>query len=233
MNSASTTVVDPGRRARQADEQNAPRLGFLELRRGLKRALDTFGAGGFLLLFLPLLLGIAVLALIVQGRPLLYGHKRIGKGGRAFKCYKFRTMATDGDQMLAAHLRENPQARREWELTRKLKDDPRVTPLGRAMRKLSIDELPQFLNVLVGDMSLVGPRPIVEAELPHYGAHSYAYCSVRPGITGLWQVSGRSNTSYDLRVRLDVEYVESWTLKRDFLILAKTVPVVLSSEGSC
>ncbi len=163
---------------------------------------------------------------------MIYGHTRLGKGGRAFKCFKFRTMARDGDAVLSEHLAQNPQARREWETTRKLKDDPRITPLGRTMRKLSVDELPQFINVLVGDMSLVGPRPIVEAERDHYGTHIEAYYSIRPGITGAWQVSGRSNTSYDGRVRMDVDYVSSWSFKKDLVILAKTVPAVLSSEGS-
>ena len=135
--------------------------------------------------------------------------------------------------MLADHFERNPQARLEWENTRKLKDDPRVTPLGRTLRKLSVDELPQFLNVLRGEMSLVGPRPIVEAETRFYGPQVDAYFSVRPGITGLWQVSGRSNTSYEERVGMDVDYVASWTLRKDLAILARTIPAVLSSDGSC
>jgi exopolysaccharide production protein ExoY len=187
----------------------------------------------FLILFAPLLLGVAALMLVAQGRPLLYGHTRVGKGGRKFKCYKFRTMVTDGDKVLAAYLSENAVARREWETARKLKNDPRVTRLGALMRKLSIDELPQFLNVLSGEMSLVGPRPIVESEMRYYGPHVETYFSVSPGVTGVWQVSGRSNTTYEHRVALDVDYVSTWSLKKDLLILAKTVPAVLSSDGSC
>jgi exopolysaccharide production protein ExoY len=231
MESSPTSVVD-GRRFNSAGALRFPQSAS-DLQRGAKRALDVVGASAFLILFFPLLLGVAALALAIQGRPLIYGHARIGKGGRVFKCYKFRTMVADGDAVLAAHLARNPQARREWESTRKLRDDPRVTPLGHTLRKLSVYELPQFLNVLLGDMSLVGPRPIVEAETAHYGAHIEAYYSIRPGITGAWQVNGRSNTSYDGRVRMDLDYVESWTLKKDLLILAKTVPAVLSSDGSC
>jgi exopolysaccharide production protein ExoY len=204
-----------------------------EIQRAFKRVLDVMGASAFLLVFLPLLLGVMALMLILQGRPLFYGHARVGKDGRPFRCFKFRTMAKDGDRALASHLAQNPVARREWETTRKLRDDPRVTPIGRTLRKLSVDELPQFINVLRGEMSLVGPRPIVEAESRHYGPHFDVYCSVRPGITGLWQVSGRSNTSYERRVRLDVDYVDSWSLGKDIVILARTVPAVLSSDGSC
>lgn len=203
-----------------------------DIQRGAKRALDVVGASTFLILFSPLLIGVALLALAMQGRPLIYGHQRVGKGGRAFKCFKFRTMVHDGDAVLAEHLAQNALARSEWESTRKLKDDPRITPLGRTLRKLSVDELPQFFNVLAGNMSLVGPRPIVEAEADYYGAHIDAYYSIRPGITGAWQVSGRSDTSYDGRVRLDVDYIESWSLKKDLVILAKTVPAVLNSDGS-
>jgi exopolysaccharide production protein ExoY len=210
-----------------------PRAGVLDRQQRAKRALDILGAITFLILFCPLLIGVALLALAIQGRPILYGHRRIGKGGRSFRCYKFRTMVTDGDRVLALHLAQNSQARREWESTQKLKDDPRVTPLGRTLRKLSVDELPQFLNVLFGDMSLVGPRPIVESETRYYGPYVDTYYSVRPGITGAWQVNGRSSTSYERRVSMDVEYVTSWTLKKDLMILAKTVPVVLTSEGSC
>lgn len=232
MDSSSSTVLDDRRSGLEISRSSPQRSTASEFHRGAKRALDVVGATTFLVLFSPLLLGVAALALAVQGRPLLYGHARIGKGGRTFKCYKFRTMVKDGDRVLAAHLEQNPQARREWASTRKLTDDPRITRLGQTLRKLSADELPQFLNVLFGDMSLVGPRPIVESETSFYGTQIDAYYSVRPGITGIWQVSGRSNTSYEQRVRMDVDYVVSWTFRRDLMILAKTVPVVLSSEGS-
>jgi exopolysaccharide production protein ExoY len=197
-----------------------------------KRSLDVVGALSFLILFAPLLAGIALLALAAQGRPVLFGHRRIGKNGETFLCFKFRTMVKNAARVLDEHLATNPAARGEWEAAHKLKDDPRVTPLGRVMRKLSIDELPQFFNVLRGDMSLVGPRPIVPAETRFYGPHIAEYHSVRPGITGLWQVSGRSNVSYDRRVELDVEYARDLSFRKDIIILVKTIPAVLSSEGS-
>lgn len=197
-----------------------------------KRSFDVVAALSFLILFAPLLAGIALLALAAQGRPVFFGHRRIGKNGETFLCYKFRTMVQNAGWVLDEHLATNPTARREWQAAQKLKDDPRVTPLGRIMRKLSLDELPQFVNVLRGDMSLVGPRPIVPAEARFYGPHIAEYHSVRPGITGLWQVSGRSNMSYERRVELDVEYARGLSIRKDIAILVKTIPVVLSSEGS-
>ena len=233
MKSYSTSVALERREDAQVRPTASRDPSVSELQLGAKRVLDVIGASTFLLLFSPLLIGVAALVLASQGWPLIYGHKRLGKGGRSFRCFKFRTMVKDGDAVLAAHLAQNAAARREWEESRKLKDDPRVTPLGRTLRKLSVDELPQFINVLIGDMSLVGPRPIVEAETAHYGAHIDAYYKIRPGITGAWQVNGRSNVSYDGRVRMDVEYAETWTLGKDLVILAKTVPAVLTSNGSC
>jgi exopolysaccharide production protein ExoY len=200
---------------------------------GLKRLFDV-NLSLFLLIFLlPLLLGITLLLLVTQGRPILFSHGRIGKNGVPFKCLKFRTMANDAGRLLDTYLAANPAARREWEAAQKLKLDPRVTPIGRVLRKLSFDELPQLLNVIRGDMSLVGPRPIVSSEARFYGPYISAYHSVRPGITGPWQVSGRSNTSYAQRVQLDVDYLQGWSLAKDFAILAKTLPAVLTSNGSC
>ena len=204
----------------------------LQLRLSAKRAIDLSGAIAFLLLFAPFMLVVALLALAFQGRPILFAQKRLGKNGAPFPCFKFRTMAPDGQRVLDEHLAANPAARREWAATQKLTNDPRITPLGHVMRKLSVDELPQFINVVRGEMSLVGPRPIVASEIRFYGQHIDAYQSVRPGITGPWQVGGRSNTSYARRVQLDVEYVRDWSLTKDMLILAKTVPAVLSSDGS-
>ena len=203
------------------------------LQKTMKRALDVSAALVFLVLFSPLLLGVAALLLVAQGRPILFKHKRIGRNGEVFECLKFRTMVNDAARVLQQHLAVNPWARHEWETTQKLKYDPRVTPLGQVMRKLSVDELPQFLNVVMGQMSLVGPRPIVSAEARFYGSHIGAYYSVRPGITGPWQVGGRSNASYDRRVQLDVDYAHNWSLGRDIAILVKTVPAVLSQDGSC
>lgn len=197
-----------------------------------KRSLDVSVAIAFLILFSPLLVGVVLLVLAAEGRPVFFGHRRVGRNGRSFTCYKFRTMVKNPSDVLEAHLAANPAACREWEVAQKLKDDPRVTALGRVMRKLSVDELPQFLNVLRGDMSLVGPRPIVSAEARFYGHHIADYCSVRPGITGLWQVNGRSNTSYDRRVALDVEYARGWSISKDVIILVKTIPAVLLSDGS-
>jgi exopolysaccharide production protein ExoY len=202
------------------------------VQKALKRTLDIGGALAFLILFSPLLMGVALLLLIAQGRPILFKHKRVGRNGEAFECFKFRTMVRDAGRVLEDHLAANAAARREWESSQKLKDDPRVTPLGQVMRKLSVDELPQFLNVAIGQMSLVGPRPIVPSEARFYGSHIGAYYSVRPGVTGPWQVGGRSNVSYDRRVELDVDYAHNWSLGRDIAILLKTVPAVLSRDGS-
>ena len=153
-----------------------------------------------------MLILVALTIWVADGRPVIYRHRRIGRDGAAFDCLKFRTMARDADRALAAHLARSPAARAEWEATRKLRDDPRILGgLGRFLRRTSLDELPQILNVLRGEMSLVGPRPIVREELVHYGGQSRWYLAVRPGVTGPWQVGGRSDTSYATRVRLDVQ----------------------------
>lgn len=197
-----------------------------------KRVLDATAAICLLVALAPLLVLIAA-AIRMQGGPILYGHRRLGRGLREFRCLKFRTMRTDGDEVLARLLETDPAARREWRETRKLRNDPRVTPLGRLLRRTSLDELPQLFNVLRGEMSLVGPRPVVREELDqHYGVAAAAYALVRPGITGLWQVSGRSDTSYRTRVALDTEYVMTMSLKRDASILLRTVAVVLLRRGA-
>ncbi len=196
-----------------------------------KRSFDVATALGILLVFLPVL-AIIGLALLVQGRPLLIRHKRIGRGGELFPCLKFRTMVVNGDEVLQRHLASDLAARAEWLSSQKLKDDPRVTALGRVLRKSSLDELPQLLNVLRGEMSLVGPRPIVPAEAVHYGVHIEKYHAVRPGLTGAWQVSGRSDVSYNQRVSLDCHYVETRNFRRDVGIMLMTIPAVLKSKGS-
>lgn len=185
-----------------------------------------------LLFFLPLFILIGGLMLIGEGRPLFFGHERVGKGGKRFRCLKFRTMALDADKRLAALLAEDPDARAQWETHRKLYDDPRITCLGELLRKSSLDELPQFWNVLRGDMALVGPRPIVEDEARHYGEHYADYLSVKPGLTGIWQVSGRSDVRYADRVALDVDYIRNRSFLGDLGIMAKTVRVVLSRTGA-
>jgi len=183
-------------------------------------------------LLLPAMLLIALVLFVQDGPPILFRHRRIGRGGREFYCLKFRTMKRNADQRLRELLENSQAARLEWQRTRKLKNDPRITRFGRFLRRASLDELPQFINVLRGEMSLVGPRPIVSAEIPHYGdAYAY-YTAVKPGITGLWQINGRNDTSYSERVRFDVQYARTGTLKTDVIILIKTVAVVLLGHGS-
>ncbi len=168
-----------------------------------------------------------------DGAPLLFGHYRVGQRGQLFRCMKFRTMRQRSDVLLAELLAHDPQARAEWERDRKLRDDPRVSPIGRMLRKTSLDELPQLFNVLLGQMHLVGPRPVVVQEVPRYGEHKGHYLSVKPGMTGLWQVSGRNNTSYAERVRFDAHYVETRSAWADLAILARTAKVLVTREGAC
>jgi Undecaprenyl-phosphate galactose phosphotransferase WbaP len=217
------------------------RLSGLEVRNGLllatlqrlKRALDVTVAVGALCATLPLLLLTALLVKVLDGGPVLYGQTRIGLHGRRFRAWKFRTMRADGDALLGDWLRLNPAAREEWERTHKLRRDPRVTRLGRLLRSTSIDELPQIWNVLRGDMSIVGPRPIVEGEIRGYGNVFRLYTTVKPGITGLWQVSGRTNVSFTDRVLLDQFYIRHWSPWLDVYILAKTVVALVKREGAC
>jgi len=196
-----------------------------------KRLLDFVGSALIILAAAPLLAFIA-LAVRRDGGPVLFGHMRVGRDGKLFRCLKFRSMVTDSERRLSDHLRQDESARREWETTFKLKNDPRITAVGRFLRRTSLDELPQLFNVLRGEMSLVGPRPVVKAELERYGVHQITYTSVRPGMTGLWQVSGRSDTSYAQRVRLDVDYVSQQSFRTDISILVRTVAVVAASRGA-
>jgi exopolysaccharide production protein ExoY len=198
----------------------------------IKRSFDIVGSLAGLALLSPLFLMVALLVKLSDNWPIFYGHKRIGRGGRIFSCLKFRTMVPDGERVLAAYLATNPEANAEWIATRKLKNDPRVTRVGQVLRKLSLDELPQILNILQGDMSLVGPRPVVRDELEIYGSAAVYYLKSRPGLTGLWQVSGRNDVSYDTRVAFDRHYVENWSLSEDIRIIFKTVPAVWMSRGS-
>jgi Undecaprenyl-phosphate galactose phosphotransferase WbaP len=197
-----------------------------------KRALDIIGAGLGLVLLSPLFL-IVALMLRADGGPAFFAHQRVGRGGKLFGCLKFRSMVIDSQTRLEALLASDPAARAEWEATRKLKNDPRITPIGRFLRSTSLDELPQLINVLRGEMSLVGPRPVQEAEIDrYYGASAAHYMAVRPGITGLWQVSGRSETSYESRVALDVAYVSRPSLLADLSILLRTPVAVVSRRGA-
>ena len=202
------------------------------MRPALKRAMDILGAGALLLLVLPAFLVIAALVRM-DGGKVFYAHERVGRGGRLFGCLKFRSMVVDSDRRLAELLERDPAARAEWEATRKLKNVPRVTWVGRFLRASSLDELPQLVNVLKGEMSLVGPRPVQASELAaFYGAAAQHYMSVRPGITGPWQVSGRSDTSYAQRVALDVAYVSHPSIIEDVRILLRTPMAVLARRGA-
>jgi exopolysaccharide production protein ExoY len=195
-----------------------------------KRAIDVALAGLLLFLCAPIMLLLAAAIRLLMGGPVVFGHKRIGYGGRAFVCYKFRTMAGNAQELLERYLAANPAAAQEWQATRKLSNDPRVTALGRILRKSSLDELPQLLNVLRGDMSLIGPRPIVPDEMAHYGRHAAAYLCARPGITGVWQTNGRSSVSYRARVACDRYYARRWSLGLDLKLLLKTIPAVLKFD---
>ncbi|WP_025662511.1 sugar transferase [Rhizobium sp. IBUN] len=199
---------------------------------GVKYAIDATIASIGLFVLAPMILMLVAILLIVQGRPIFIAHRRIGRYGVMFPCLKFRTMVKNADEVLRRHLAANPSLRAEWNATRKLRDDPRVTPLGAFLRKSSVDEIPQLFNVIRGQMSLVGPRPIVASEAELYGSYYADYIRVRPGVTGLWQVSGRSDTSYNERVQLDVRYVEEQSVLGDMSIMLKTIPAVLRSRGS-
>lgn len=203
----------------------------MELERMMKLGLDFILAVLALVFLSPLLLAIAVYVKL-DGGPALYAQSRIGRGGRHFRCWKFRTMVVDAERQLEELLASDAAAAAEWAETQKLTSDPRVTAIGSLLRRTSLDELPQLLNILHGDMSLVGPRPIIDAEVERYGDDIAAYCAVRPGVTGLWQVSGRSETSYARRVQLDVSYVKNWSLLRDLSILLRTIPAVLTRRGA-
>ncbi len=201
--------------------------------RFLKRAMDVVLSSLGIVILSPLLLIVALLVKVTSEGPIIYLQRRIGYKGRPFFVYKFRTMYKDADKRLNEILKNDPEKAREWEENRKLSDDPRITPLGKFLRRTSLDELPQLFNVLKGDMSLVGPRPVTKEEIDRfYGEDAQYYLMVRPGITGLWQVSGRSDTDYRFRIETDVWYVLNWSPWLDFMILAKTVWVVLSAKGA-
>ena len=205
---------------------------MLPLPRMMKRTMDIVASiiGGILLM--PLLFYIAVAVKMSSRGPILYGHDRIGKDGRHFKAWKFRSMFQNSSDVLEQYLDQHPILKEEWERDHKLKYDPRITRIGRFMRLTSIDELPQLWNVLRGEMSLVGPRPIVTAEIAKYGPYYGLYTMVTPGITGLWQVSGRNNTTYEERVQLDSYYVRNWSPWLDMYLLIRTIRIVLFADGA-
>ncbi len=203
----------------------------MSLERVCKRGLDVLGALLLALVFSPLIVGILI-TMLRSKESAIFAHKRVGRGGRDFNCLKFRTMVPNAEKLLAELLVEDPVRRAEWNRDQKLRDDPRATRLGRFLRRTSLDELPQIWNVLKNDMSLVGPRPVTREELLRYGRSKDVYVTVKPGITGLWQVSGRSNTDFRRRVAIDVCYVRNQGVLLDLWILAKTTVVVVGRRGA-
>jgi lipopolysaccharide/colanic/teichoic acid biosynthesis glycosyltransferase len=196
------------------------------------QTLDMAGALALVIFVAPLMLIVALLVKYHDGGSILFAHRRIGQNGKTFLCYKFRSMVVGADQVLANVLANDPEQRAEWLRDHKLRNDPRITPLGKFLRKSSLDELPQLLNVLRGEMSLVGPRPIVTDEAARYGHWLKYYNATKPGITGLWQVSGRNNVSYRRRVACDVLYARRQSLLLNLKIAILTIPAVLSQNGS-
>ena len=198
----------------------------------LKRAFDIAVVLAFLPLWGPLLLVLAIAVKCTSPGPVFFSHRRIRRGGSFFSMWKFRTMCVNSAEILEQHLAAHPAERLEWNRTHKLRRDPRITPLGRFLRRSSLDELPQVWNVLTGRMSLVGPRPIVAAEAVKYGSNFQYYLAIKPGLTGLWQASGRSTLSYSQRVDLDRYYAEHWSLWQDAKIILRTIPCVMNSDGA-
>jgi len=198
----------------------------------VKRAADIVISALALLFLMPFMLIVAAVIALDGNRTILFGHERVGRGGRTFLCLKYRTMFCDAEQRLEALLASDPQRAAEWAVHRKLDHDPRITPIGRFLRATSLDELPQLINVLRGDMSIVGPRPVTAEELLRYGICERAYKSVRPGITGPWQIGGRNDVSYGERVRLDDRYAREWTLWSDFVLIIRTPSAVLLQRGA-
>jgi len=200
--------------------------------RVIKRCCDV----GLVILAMPLILlilgAVSAAVMLTSPGPVFYSHRRIREGGAFFSMWKFRTMCVNSAEVLENYLAQHPQAQAEWNATHKLRKDPRITSFGSFLRRYSLDEVPQLWNVLMGQMSLVGPRPIVAAEVEKYGDCFDCYCRVKPGLTGLWQVSGRSTVSYDARVALDCDYVGHWSLTKDFVILLKTFSSVVNQDGA-
>lgn len=199
----------------------------------LKRLFDVIVCLLIIMLLFPLFIFVAVTLKVTDPGPVIFKHVRVGLRGGRFYCFKFRTMVVDAENVLQALLEDDPDIRAEWERSQKLIRDPRITRIGRFLRESSLDELPQLINILRGEMSLVGPRPIVPAEILHYGDRYGFYILARPGLTGLWQISGRSDCSYDKRVELDANYVSNWRFVTDIFILVQTMSTVVRRKGSC
>lgn len=200
--------------------------------RAIKRTFDILISLLAMPLLIPLFIIISLAIRLETQGAVIFAHERIGKNGKPFRCYKFRTMYRDAEEKLKELLESNEELRAEWEKNWKLKDDPRITVVGRILRKTSLDELPQILNVIKGEMSLIGPRPYLPREIKEIGENLAIISSIKPGITGLWQVSGRSNTGCDYRIKLDTWYVMNWSLWLDVAIIFKTIKVILKAEGA-
>lgn len=210
-----------------------PGLKFEERHLPVKRTFDIIFSVLVLFFAFPLFISLAILVRLSSKGPAIYAHERVGRAGKPFKCFKFRSMYPDADVRLKELLAKDPLLKAEWDQNHKLKNDPRITPIGRFIRKTSLDELPQFLNVLKGDLSVVGPRPVVQAEVvKHLKEKAPKILSIRPGLTGIWQVSGRSNTSYHERILLDEKYVDTHNFWLDLKLIAKTLPAMLASRGA-
>lgn len=204
-----------------------------KLEKATKRIVDVIASLFGMVALIPLTIGIYIANIIVGDKgPIFYTHERLGKDGKKFGMYKFRTMCVDADQKLKELLEKDEDARQEWEENRKLKNDPRITKVGKILRKTSLDEFPQFINVLKGDMSLVGPRAVVDDEIEKFGFLKNKVLSVKPGITGYWAANGRSNTTYEERVVMEAKYVDEFSIFMDIKILFKTVSTVLKKEGA-
>lgn len=201
---------------------------------GIKRLIDIIGAIIGIVLLIPTTILIYIVSVILKENDgsLFYSHKRIGKNGKYFKLYKFRSMCKDADDKLAKYLAENEEIRKEFKETQKLQNDPRITKIGNFLRKTSLDELPQMINILKGDMSIIGPRPIVDGEIDKYKDNKEKFLSVKPGLTGYWQVNGRSTTTYEERMKLELYYVDNQSLWLDMKIFFKTFVTVLKKEGA-
>lgn len=199
-----------------------------------KRIIDILGGVVGVILLIPVAIGVYIARKILKedDGPLFYEQLRYGKGGKQFRIYKFRSMCMNADKKLKEYLTQNEEARIEFEENHKLKNDPRITKIGNVLRKTSIDELPQLINVFKGDMSLIGPRPVVDGEIEKYGKNKEKFLSVRPGITGYWAANGRSDTSYDERIKMELYYVDNISFKLDVKIFFKTILSVIKKEGA-
>lgn len=225
--------VEAGRVVSTWTDSKPPAIGLDKAHSSVaKRTMDVVIALGVMVFVLPLMAVIALLIKLTDPGPVFFVQRRCGYNGRTFECFKFRTMRLDATERLEKLLASDPAAAEEWATYQKLRNDPRVTLVGRALRRSSLDELPQIFNILRGDMAIVGPRPITSAEIYRYGVDFPYYTAVRPGVLGLWQVSGRNNLDYETRVAFDVEYVKTWSIWSDVKIMLRAIPVVLFATGA-